>query len=407
MNLYLKEKGVPGSNPGPDIEGGSRPGLASFVVRFCRFLRDHGFKVYQTGVQDAFKSLLIVGINQKEDFKNTLRANLTSGDLEWHRFDPLFREFWAGACERPGGEGPDKTRGPERDALQSSGAPLPFASVDEMDTEAKWPDAFEGFNGGAGYSPLAGLERKDIGRFDSGDIRTASLALKKIAEPFRLEVGLRKKRAAGRGASLDVGRTLRAGLKTDGALLKLFYRNRRRRLKRLVVIADVSGSMERYSRIVMPFILGLKSVGSRAEVFVFSTMLTRITFYVRRLPLRRALARITDEAADWSGGTRIGYCLGQFNKEQGRRLLNRRTVVVILSDGWDLGAKEMLRREMAFLHENVYSVIWLNPMEGGGKGPPMPGGMKAALPHVDHYMSARSLESLSRVGRLLATLVAR
>jgi len=397
---------VPGGEHGLDISGASRPGLASFVVRFCRFLKDHGFRVYQTGIQDALRSLLIVGIDRKDDVQAALRANLTSGDLEWHRFDALFREFWTLSRGRPAGEERDKQRGPQHDDVESSGRPLPFSNADERNSEVEWPGSVDVFNGGPGYSPISGLERKDIGRFDSRDIRVASLALKKIAEPFRLELGLRKKRTAGRGTSLDLARTLRAGLKTDGTLLKLFYRTRRRRLKRLVVLADVSGSMEKYSGMVMPFILGLKSVGSRAEVFVFSTVLTRITFFVRRLPLGRALARISEEAVDWSGGTRIGYCLGQFNREQGRRLLNRRTVTVILSDGWDLGAREMLRREMAFLRDNVSSVIWLNPMEGGGRALPMAGGMKAALPYIDHYMSAQNLESLSRVGRILAKLMA-
>ncbi len=397
---------MPEDEHGQEMGGATQPGLASFVVKFCAFLRDHGFNVYQSGVQDALRSLLIVGIERKDDFKAALRANLTSGDLEWHRFDELFAEFWTTSRNLPGGEGQNKKSGLHHDDVQSNGELSPLPSAVEMNSEVEGTGTVGFLSGGWGYSPLAGLNNKDIGRFDTGDIRVASLALKKIARPFRLEVGLRKKNAPGRGASLDMARTLRAGLKTDGTLLKLFYRTRRRRLKRLVVIADVSGSMERYSRIVMPFILGLKSVGSKAEVFVFSTMLTRITFYVRRLPLERALGRMSEEAFDWSGGTRIGYCLRQLNNEQGRRLLNRRTVVVILSDGWDLGAKEMLRREMTFLSENVYSIIWLNPMEGDGKVQPMPGGMKVALPYIDHYMSACSLESLSRAGRVLSRLMA-
>lgn len=400
------EKRVRGDEHSWQMSVPSRPGLASFVVRFCGFLRDNGFNVYQSGVQDSLRSISIVGVERKDDFKAVLRANLASGDLEWHRFDELFTKFWAVHHAWFDGKEGDKKNGLQHDDVHPGGEVSPFTSPVDMNSEAEGPDTIEVLDGGSGYSPLAGLNHKDIGRFDSGDIRVALLALKKIARPFRLEAGLRKKRAAGKGASLDMARTLRAGLKTDGTLLKLFYHTRRRRLKRLVVIADVSGSMERYSRIVMPFILGLKSVGSKAEVFVFSTMLTRITFYVRRLPLQRALGRISKEAVDWSGGTRIGYCLRQLKKEQGRRLLNRRTVVVILSDGWDLGAKELLRREMAFLNENVYSIIWLNPMEGGGKVQPMPGGMKVALPYIDHYMGARNLESVSRVGRVLSRLIA-
>ncbi len=187
--------------------------------------------------------------------------------------------------------------------------------------------------------------------------------------------------------------------------MELFYREKKKRLKRLVILADVSGSMDRYARFVMPFLLGLRGVGSRAEVFVFSTTLTYVTLMVRRLSIDNAIEGIAEAVPEWSGGTSIGYSLHQFNEGQGERMLNRRTVVIILSDGWDLGGKELLKREMATLSRKAHCVIWLNPLAGDPRFDPMCQGMRVALPYVDHFLPADSLLSLKRVARLLSRVM--
>jgi uncharacterized protein with von Willebrand factor type A (vWA) domain len=148
--------------------------------------------------------------------------------------------------------------------------------------------------------------------------------------------------------------------------------------------------------------MGLKGVGPKAEVFVFSTSLTQITTTLRRFTVDEALEKISREVPDWSGGTRIGYSLHQFNEHYGERLLSRRTVVVIMSDGWDLGGKDLLKREMEILNRRAHCVIWLNPLAGDSDYEPVCQGMQAALPFVDYFMAADSLEGLKKVGRLLS-----
>jgi len=254
------------------------------------------------------------------------------------------------------------------------------------------------------YSPVSMVEKKDLGRFDRGDVQVAQLALKKMMEPFKIDISRRSKRGLKSG-NIDFPRVIKKSLKTGGIPFELFYRQKKKRLKRLVILADVSGSMDRYARFVMPFLLGLRGVGSRAEVFVFSTSLTPITFMVRHLDVEKALERIVSEVPDRSGGTRIGYSLHQFNQGHGERLLSRRTVVVLLSDGWDLGGKDLLRREMACLSNRAYSVIWLNPLAGDPDYEPLCRGMKSALPYIDYFLPADSLESLKRVGRLLSRIM--
>ncbi len=187
--------------------------------------------------------------------------------------------------------------------------------------------------------------------------------------------------------------------------MELFYRAKKRRLKRLVILADVSGSMDRYARFVMPFLLGLRGAGSRAEVFVFSTSLTCITSLIKHLDIDKALLRISEEVPNWSGGTRIGFSLHQFNQGRGAQLINSRTVVVIMSDGWDLGGKELLKREMAAISRKAHCVIWLNPLAGDPDYRPVCQGMRIALPYVDHFLPADSLESLKRVGRVLSNVM--
>ena len=379
-----------------------QPPLAGKVIRFAGFLKRRGFRVFQSSVHDALRSLEEISLEERRDFFLSLRANLAATDLEWVQFKDLFDQFW----DRLDGEeqGAENTRGGERktgispsDGECLLNVPSGFSTETDVTDKKEWLE-------GIGYSPVSIVRKKDLGHFDKGDIPVAQLALKEMAAPFKIDSSRRSRRGRHAG-NLDFPRIIRNGLKTGGMPFGLFYKKKKKRLKRLVILADVSGSMDRYARFVMPFLLGLRGIGSRAEVFVFSTSLTPVTFLVRHLSVEKALERIADEVPDWSGGTRIGYSLHQFTQGHGERLLNRRTVVVLLSDGWDLGGKNLLMREMAFLSRKAYAVIWLNPLAGDPDYEPLCRGMKTALPYVDYLLPADSLQSLARVGRLLSRVM--
>ncbi len=380
-------------------------GLAAEVTAFGDFLRRRGFRVFPTGIQDSLISLREIDLENRSDFFTVLRANLTANDMEWGQFPALFGEFWdrAGREEDQGPsrgqEPPEKLRESGSDREQTREAHRTVREEGEGDREK------ERWEGGV-YSPVSVVETKDLGRLDSKELKTAELVVKRIAELFKPEPSRRRKRSR-RPADLDFARTMRESLKTEGWPFKLFHRDRKRRLKRLVILADVSGSMDRYARFVIPFLLGLRGVGSRAEVFVFSTTLAPVTWLVRHLPVEKALERMAREFPEWSGGTRIGFSLHEFNQAESGRMVNRRTVVLILSDGWDLGAKDMLRREMAALSRKAHRIIWLNPLAGDPDFQPVCKGMRAALPYVDHLLPADSLESLRRVGGMLSRVMAR
>jgi len=379
-----------------------KQGLAGKVARFADFLKAHGFNVFQSSVHDAVRGLIKIDISKREDILAALRANFATNNLEWSLFEDLFDEFQHQIQlteDTPQTELPLKREAQKElpDLEVFSDAKTERASEIEIEEKKEWLE-------GVAYSPVSTIEKKDLARFDKADIRLAQLALKKIIKTFKIHTSRRYK-GKKRSGKIDLARILRQSLKTGGIPLKLFFREKKKRLKRLVIIADVSGSMDRYFRFVIPFLLGLRGVGSRAEVFAFSTSLTSITFMLRHMDIEEAMTHISLEVPDWSGGTRIGYSLHQFSEKFGRKLLSQRTIIIILSDGWDLGGKELLKREMEKLNRKAKIVIWLNPLAGEPGYQPMCKGMKIALPHVDYFLPANSLESLIRVGRLLSKVM--
>jgi len=376
--------------------------IAQRVILFARFLRSHGFKVFSTGIVDALKGLQETDFHDREDFFNVLRCNLVTSDMEWTLFRTLFEEFWR--AEEPqkeeGRENQEEEPLPDTKDLMLE---VPPQLVPQEKADVLVPGERESLEGTL-YSPVALYERKDLSRFERSDIQVAHLILKNMMASFRVADSRRFKRSK-KSRDMDFRLVMKRSLKVEGFPLDLFYRRRKRRLKKLVILADVSGSMDRYVQFAMPFLLGLRGIGSQSEVYVFSTSLTRITFFVRKLPVEKALSRIAGEVPDWSGGTRIGESLQQFHKHYGDRHLNRRTVVVIMSDGWDLGARSLLQKEMEHLAGKVHSVIWLNPLAGDPEYRPLCKGMQAVLPYVDHLLAADSLQSLRRVGRVLSKVM--
>ncbi|MDY6880442.1 MAG: VWA domain-containing protein [Desulfatiglans sp.] len=385
-----------------DISGDDgRAGLVGWVIRFGDFLKDNGYTLFQSSIHDALQGLQQIDIAKNEDFMATLRATLAKTDLEWSRFDELFNQFWGrfkgdveqvdNKKEKQPKEGPHET---------TTISPHPNAEMSDGEIDLHQKEWLEGI----AYSPVSMVEKKDLSRFDDADIKTAQLALKRITASFKISPSRRRTRGR-RHSDIDFRRVMRKSFKSGGIPMELFYRKRKRRLKKLVVLTDVSGSMDRYIRFVMPLVLGLRGVGPKAEVFAFSTSLARLTFMLHHLTIDQALELIAKDVPDWSGGTKIGFSLHQFTETYGQKLLTRRTVVVILSDGWDLGAKELLRREMALINQKADSVVWLNPLAGNPDYRPVCHGMQVALPYVDYFLPADSLENLKKVARTISGIM--
>jgi len=377
------------------------PGLTAAVIRFSSFLKRRGFNVSHGSARDAVCSLLEIDPLVKADFFAALRTALAKNDSEWRQFSALFDEFWSGRQQeevdsreiQAPAEGPPASQVESESFLKTFGSPAAEAAAEQ-----------EAATGATSYSPIPAVERQFAACFEQADIPRAGKALRDLLAPFRLDRSRRFKAPAGRDR-LDFPLVMRRSLKYDGLPLELLYRTRRKKLKRVVFLIDVSGSMDRYTQMLLPFILSLRRVGAKTEVFVFSTALARITAFLRRRHTAQILSHLGRDIPDWSGGTRIGRCLQQFNRGAGRRLLGPKTVVTILSDGWDLGEKELLRAEMATLRRKSGRIVWLNPLAADPDYQPLCQGMKAALPYLDHFLPAGNLNDLCRAGHLIARII--
>ncbi len=374
------------------------------VILFSRFLRNRGFKVFSSCIVDALRGLESVDIAKREDFFSVLRANMVATDLEWRIFRELFDEFWQGLLGEGEEERKEECKGDLLDQCEDQAMEREIGAPTAERADTDGPCKKEYLEGST-YSPVAVLEKKDLSKFERGDIQIAQLILKNMMAPFKITAARRFKRSRKPG-DIHFRLMMKKSMKADGIPMELFYRARKKRLKRLVILADVSGSMDRYAQFVMPFIMGLKGIGSRAEAYVFSTSLTAISPILRKCNVDKVLELIANEVPDWSGGTRIGESLQQFVERYGRRHLNKRTVILIMSDGWDLGARKLLTRGMETISNKVHCIIWLNPLAGDPAYKPVCGGMQAALPYVDYFLAAESLRSLKKVGKTLTKVVA-
>jgi uncharacterized protein with von Willebrand factor type A (vWA) domain len=246
------------------------------------------------------------------------------------------------------------------------------------------------------------LREKDFADFTPAELAQAQAMMADLA----WDPGYRRTRRVipGEGSSLDLRATLRRNLKYGGELLELSHRQPREKRRPLVLICDVSGSMERYTRMLLHFIYTITSEATRPEAFLFATRLTRITRHLHHRSVNQAITEVSRAVPDWAGGTRIGEVIKTFNFSWARRVLRGGPVVLIISDGWDRGEPELLAREMARLHRSCHRLVWLNPLLGSPEYQPLTQGMQAALPHIDDFMPVHNLNSLTALARHLNQL---
>jgi len=251
----------------------------------------------------------------------------------------------------------------------------------------------------SGYSPEELLRRKDFEDLTWAEAEQVKHLLAQA--PWRMAERRTRRLRPSSGGRIDLRRTIRHGIRSSGELVRLLHRQPRMRRRPLVLLCDVSGSMERYSRLLLIF---AHAIARREDVetFVFSTRLTRITRLLRRRDIDRALSEVGRSVHDFSGGTRIGQAMAMFNRVWARRVLSHGAVVIVVSDGWDRGDPELLATELARLRRMSHRLIWLNPLLGSEGYEPVTRGMAAALPHTDDFLSAHNLEALDQLGGLLA-----
>lgn len=393
------------------------------ITHFARRLRKAGIKVGTGHVMEMLHALEVVGMSQREDVGASLQAIAVYRPDQIEFFQAEFDAFWKDLLkaqpplfdmrtlpdddennnppqerdrdtqERKKSE---ETDGESEESTLSISADEVADSDDTEEHEASPEDVIM-------FSADEALRKKDFGQFTPDEVARA----RRLMERINWRLGTRKTRRmqrAHKGESFDQRAMLRSALRQGGIPVDLKYRKRREKMRPLVLICDISGSMDRYARTLLQFVHTLESGLDNVEVFVFSTRLTRITRELRKRDVDQAITDVVNAVDDWSGGTRIGEAIRDFNFQWSRRVLRSNATVVLISDGWDRGDPFLLGEEVARLQRSCRRLVWLNPLLGAAGYQPLTQGLKAALPYVDYFMPIHNLQSLEALADLLSSV---
>ena len=373
------------------------------LLLFGRVLRRLGLDVNPGRMMDLVSALDYIEIGNKSDFYHAARSLLVHDRDNLPLFDEAFKLFWRKPAESWDVKWQGLTRRRRPSGPVVTHPPLKESAPQGNDSDSKSAEPMMVVEVTRTYSNRELLRHKNFADMDAEEAE----AVKQMISHLLWKVSERRTRRhrPGKGHRIDLRRTLRNSLRAEGEVFSWFYREPKLKPRPLVVIADISGSMERYTRLLLHFIYGMKAALSQpVEAFVFSTRLTRITRPLQIRDLDLALKNVGQLVNDWAGGTRIGESLKTFNFEWGRRVLGRGAVVLIISDGWDRGDIDLLKREMARLKRNCNRLIWLNPLLGAPDYEPLTRGIQAALPNIDNFLPVHNLASLEDLANRLADL---
>jgi uncharacterized protein with von Willebrand factor type A (vWA) domain len=373
--------------------------LTENLVHFTRYLRARGLSVVPETTADLHRAARTVGLADRDDLKSAFRAVAVTRPEDLPVFDQAFELFFGDAS--PPRKRPDDIEFRIHDRSRFQAQVPVLASPGGGDGEGR--DDLEERGGG---SYLERLMRKDFSTLTAEErAEVRRIIARMMWQPA--DALSRRHAAARRGSRPDFRRSLRRMVGPDGELMLLSYTSRTPRPRPLIVLADVSGSMERFSEMLLYFMHAAQGRLGRLEAFVFATRLSRITREIRHRDPTEAVRRVADHVHDWSGGTRIGEALAEFNLAWSRRVARGGPIALVISDGWDTGDPDLLGVEMGRFARSMHRVVWLNPLAGRAGYEPATRGMRAALPHVDHFLPAASVTDLRDVVRLLESVPAR
>ena len=375
--------------------------LGQKLMEFCHLLRAYEIEVTASRIIDTFRALKAIDFFRRGDFYTVLESNLISRLSERELFHQLFLQFWRGPTWAgipdpclPGWE--DECALPPRSMPNGRLQLEPVDGGDEPD-EAQ-PRSL------TMYSPTERLSRKDFGKMSEQELMQVQRLIRSMAQQMATVLSRRQK-GRKKAHGIDASRTLRHSLRYGGEVVQLMRRGPKIGKTKMVLLCDVSGSMDVYTKFLLQFLYGVQNGLRGVETIVFSTRMSRITSLLRRRHIDAALELISETVHDWSGGTKIGQCLKEFNDTMAPNMVTSKTLVVMISDGWDTGDTAVLDEEMARLRSHAYRIIWLNPLLGNPAYQPLCKGMQTALPYVHDFMPVHSAESLRQFGQLVASVV--
>jgi uncharacterized protein len=366
--------------------------MSSFVTARLAVLvasmRAGGARVGVGDLITAHRALATVDTSDREEAKLALRAALCKQRSDLDVFVAAFDATFGEAQQ----ERPAPVELPEAATLVLPRVGVPPGDaggppVDEAPVPAAW-------------SEIETLRDRDFAEMSDAERATAARLVRRIALHAPTRLSRRTRPTRRRGDHPDLRATVRASLRYGGEPLERHWRAPTEKPRQVVLVCDVSGSMDPYARMLLMYMQAWVAARRSVEAFVFGTRLTRVTRELAGRDPDMAVARAAAAVSDWSGGTRIGDSLATLNREHGRRI-GRGSVAIVLSDGWDRGDPDLLADEMARLSRCSHSVIWLNPLKAHERYEPLTRGMRAALPHVDHFLAGNSISSLEELAQLM------
>lgn len=362
------------------------------VVTFGRVLREAGLEIGPGRVADALRALDAVDLTRQADVYFALRQTFVSRRDELELFDRAFNAWFLRAPVLP----PVRQKSMVDSTVKVGESPIDRLKLGDEDDEDTDGDPLE-----LGASAHELLRDKDFADLTGDELRLVRRLIQQLAKQ-RPRRASRRLVADARGDSLDMRRLIRASLRTGGDAVERPYRARKEVPRKLVVLCDVSGSMDSYARALLLFLHAVVGTGRGVEAFAFGTRLSRLTPALATRDAEAALDACTSAVVDWGSGTRIGASLREFNDVYGKRALSRGAIVVIVSDGWERDDPDLVGREMAKLARATYAIVWVNPLKGNPQYQPLAGGMRAALPYIDRFLAGHNLRSLEELATVLA-----
>ncbi|MCW3108339.1 MAG: hypothetical protein JWQ09_2845 [Segetibacter sp.] len=366
--------------------------LSKNIVQFCRFLRNKGFTLSVEEEATALDALQYIEYSDQNIFRLALKTILCRSRKELDEFDELFKEYW----KELGKAIDSKVKTEEKPVLKPGTKDASFKAL------KSWINGNrnEEIEQTASYSFNENLSQKDLSTVPADELDELMQNIKALSRRLAAHLNRRYEKS-GKINLPDLRRTLRKNMRHGGELVEIAFRKPKRNRTKLVILCDVSKSMDLYASFLLQFMYAFQQVYSRIETFAFSTSLQCITPLLKQHDFTTALHLLSKTSNSWSGGTRIGESLQQFVEKYASRVLDKRTIVIILSDGWDTGEIPLLEQSMAYIHNRSKKVIWLNPLAGYASYRPEAAGMQAAMHFVDVFAPVHNLDSLRKLGKWL------
>lgn len=366
--------------------------LSKNIVQFCRFLRTKGFGLSVDEERMALNALQFIDYRNKDVFRQALKAVCCRSKQQLQEFDGLFKQYW----KEVGDAVDSKLKSQQQPTAKPTVKDASFKSLKAWLNGNRSEELEEV----ASYSLYESLSKKNFADVPDDEIEELMRNIKALSR--RLAAHINRRYEKDNRLNLpDLKRTLRKNMRRGGELLELAFRKPKQNRTKLVVICDVSRSMELYAAFLLQFMYAFQQVYKRVETFAFSTSLQHITQLLKQNDFHAAMRVLSLQNEGWSGGTRIGKSLQAFVKDHAMKFLDKKTIVVIMSDGWDTGDLDLLQQSMEVIHNRSKKVIWLNPLAGYTDYQPHVAGMKTALPFINVFAPVHNAESLRSLSKWL------